>query len=76
MPDGLLRPDEAKLGKTLGFLSPEMRGQLTRWWLKVSRRANTPNWDIVSTCTIEGRPGLVLIEAKAHDMEFDLGNTR
>ena len=70
MPDGFLRPDEAKLGETLGFLSPAMREQLTEWWLKVRRRANTPNWDIVSTCTIEGKQGLVLVEAKAHDREL------
>ena len=70
MPGGFLRPCEAKLGETQGFLSPEHREKVTEWWLKVRHNANTPNWDIVSTCTIESQPGLVLIEAKAHDMEL------
>jgi hypothetical protein len=26
----------------------------------------TPNWDIASTCTIDGKRGLLLVEAKAH----------
>jgi len=43
---------------------------LTDWWLAKPRWANTPNWDIASTATIEGREGLVLIEAKAHDHEI------
>ena len=30
----------------------------------------TPNWDIASTCTIEGKAGILLIEAKAHDQEL------
>ena len=36
------------------------------WWLKHKRGANTPNWDIAVGCTIENRPGLVLVEAKAN----------
>ena len=70
MPGGFLRPDEAKLGEALDYLSPEDRKSVTSWWLKVRRNANTPNWDLASTCTVESRPGLVLIEAKAHDMEL------
>ena len=33
-------------------------------------RANTPNWDIVSTCQVDGRQGLVVVEAKAHRGEL------
>src|SRR5215217_4056296 len=29
-----------------------------------------PNFDIASTCTIGGAPGLLLVEAKAHDQEL------
>ena len=29
-----------------------------------------PNWDLASTCTVEGKPGIALIEAKAHDQEL------
>ena len=68
-PMGLLNSEEAKLGECPNFLTPELREQLTSWWLVNRRGANTPNWDIVSTCAIEGREGLLLIEAKAHDTE-------
>ena len=33
-------------------------------------RANTPNWDVASTCKIEGKEGLLLVEAKAHRNEL------
>jgi len=70
MPCGFLNPDEAKLGESPDFLSEKQRKALTAWWLKVTRNANTPNWDIVSTCKIEGQPGLILVEAKAYDKEL------
>jgi len=70
MPGGFLEPDEAKLGETPGFLSEEQRKEVTTWWLKVTRNANTPNWDIVSTCKMQGQPGLILVEAKAYDKEL------
>lgn len=57
---------EAKIGEADCFLSPENRKVVTDWWLKITRNANTPNWDIASTCTIQGKQGLLLIEAKAH----------
>ena len=31
----------------------------------------TPNFDIASTCTIDDKPGLLLVEAKAHDEELN-----
>ena len=41
------------------------------WWLGPTRRVGTtPNIDIASTCTIDGRRGLVLVEAKAHTTEL------
>src|SRR5207342_2320611 len=48
----------------------EQRVALTTWWLKVPQHANTPNWDLVSTCRMDGRRGLVLVEAKAHAGEM------
>lgn len=33
-------------------------------------RANTPNWDIASTCTNGEKAGLLLVEAKAHSSEL------
>ncbi|MBZ5702653.1 MAG: hypothetical protein LAN84_12495 [Acidobacteriia bacterium] len=66
--------EEAKLGDSIGesrrFLSADRREEVTRWWLAVRERANTPNWDIASTCTIEEKAGLLLVEAKAHDAEL------
>lgn len=70
MPRGLYSPMEAKLGEADDFLSPDQREQVTTWWLAVRGRANTPNWDLATTATIDGREGLVLIEAKAHSGEL------
>ena len=61
---------EARLGEVLEFLTAEQRETVTSWWLVHRRRANTPNWDIACTATIEGRPGLILVEAKAHSGEL------
>lgn len=69
-PRGFREPDEAKLDETLGFLSDKHQKILTEWWLADSERANTPNWDLVSQCHIEDRPGLILVEAKAHEGEL------
>jgi hypothetical protein len=72
MPRGLAEPKEAKLGDALPFLSGEHREIMTGWWLAVRKRANTPNWDIASTATIDGTEGLVLVEAKAHASEIKI----
>jgi hypothetical protein len=71
LPQGLGHPKEAKLGETPNLLSAEYREALTDWWLAVRPRANTPNWDLASTATVNGREGLVLVEAKAHTKELD-----
>ncbi len=69
-PNGIADPTEAKLGETTGFLSDQQRNEISTWWLAVRHSlSNTPNWDIVSQATINGREGLILIEAKAHDQE-------
>jgi hypothetical protein len=70
MPRGFLEPEEAKLGEAPIFLTEDQHRMITGWWLAVKRGANTPNWDVVSTCKIEGQPGLILIEAKAYDKEL------
>jgi hypothetical protein len=71
MPEGFCRPMEARLGETPGFLTDALREAVTDWWLAVRQNANTPNWDLVSTCSIGGNKGLVLIEAKAHATELN-----
>ena len=49
---------------------PAIGRDLRAYWLKHPRRANTPNWDLASTCTVDGRRGLLLVEAKAHRSEL------
>ena len=61
---------EARLDRDAGFVTPQIRQKLLDWWLDVARGANTPNWDLASTCEIEGRQGLLLVEAKAHEKEL------
>jgi hypothetical protein len=70
MPRGFADPKEAKLGEAPAFLSSEQRQAVTAWWLAVREHANTPNWDIASTATINGIKGLLLVEAKAHGSEL------
>jgi len=70
MPRGKRAVREARLEKEL--TPPAVREQLLDWWLVHRRGANTPNWDIASTCRISGRPGLLLVEAKAHEAELSL----
>jgi hypothetical protein len=62
--------EEAKLAESEGFLSDVQRREVTDWWLAVPDGPNTPNWDIASTCTIHGKRGLLLVEAKAHEAEL------
>ena len=67
---------EARLDREEGFLPSATREQLKNWWLAVAGRANTPNWDLASTCRIDGRPGLLLVEAKAHGNELSASGKR
>ena len=62
--------EEAKLGEASTLLGSDQRETVTNWWLAFPRPANTPNWDIASTCSVSGERGLLLVEAKAHDEEL------
>lgn len=69
---------EARAGELISLLpfrkerQEEIKKELLAWWLAAPHsRANTPNWDIASTCHINGQPGLLLVEAKAHAAELD-----
>ncbi len=71
MPQGFENTDEATLPEAARLLSADVRLELRRWWLVVaSNNTRTPNWDVASTCMIEGKAGIMLIEAKAHDQEL------
>lgn len=37
----------------------------------MKHNGKTPNWDIISTCQINGEKGLLLVEAKAHCRELE-----
>lgn len=62
--------EELVLGKSKGLFSPTQDKTMLAWWLRHPRGSNKPNLDIASTCTIHGRPGIMLVEAKAHDQEL------
>jgi hypothetical protein len=71
MPDGFRELQEAQLDKAPSLVAVPIAAQLAAWWLPSDRQAaRTPNFDIASTCKVNGVPGLLLIEAKAHDMEL------
>ena len=68
VPKGHDCPDEAKLD---GFGPTWLQehsawGALREWWLVNTHGANTPNWDLLVTCSLDGNPGLILVEAKAN----------
>jgi hypothetical protein len=72
MPRGHESSDEARLETFGPAILPDNSAwfELRSWWLAHARGANTPNWDIAVSCEIDGRPGLVLVEAKAHVQEL------
>jgi hypothetical protein len=71
MPVGFADVREAELDKAPRLLNTRNRSQLGAWWLPADRKAaRTPNFDIASTCMVGDTPGLLLIEAKAHDQEL------
>jgi hypothetical protein len=41
------------------------------WW--VPERYTNPTWDLLSICSVNGRTGILLVEAKAHEAELDWG---
>jgi hypothetical protein len=72
MPRGYDAPEEARL-ETFGplFLPDSTAWKTLRgWWLCHEEGANTPNWDIAVGCEIDGRPGIILVEAKANVPEL------
>lgn len=78
MPRGYTDPMEARLERFGPVVMPGLAvwEQLQDWWLAHRRGANTPNWDIAATCEIEGKAGLVLVEAKANWPELGAAGKR
>lgn len=72
MPKGYLALEEARLER---FGPKTLPGHpawdlIRGWWLKHSRGANTPNWDLAVRAEIDEKPGLILVEAKANVPEL------
>src|SRR4051812_48675898 len=68
--------EEWELEKFCARSCPDLfdAGQLRNWWLP--EQAKIPQgatWDLISMCTIDGRRGLLLVEAKAHESELNRG---
>ena len=71
-PSGFANPAELQLGRSERFLTRETRRRLQTWWLEVKPHSTTlPNWDLVSRAMVDGREGLLLVEAKAHAAELE-----
>lgn len=70
MPKSICYDKEAELNDFLNYnFSNQLSKDITQWWLY--KDATTPNWDLISTCTINGERGLLLVEAKAHQSELE-----
>ena len=68
---------EARIDRDDGFVAATVRRELAEWWLSViGPAAWTPQWDVAATCSIEGRDGLILVEAKAHSNELSTAGKR
>ena len=71
MPKGFDQVEEAQLHQAPRLLRPQDCEVLGDWWLaEPSDDSRTPNWDIVTTCTVDQHKGLLLVEAKAHTQEL------
>ncbi len=70
MPKGYSHPKESELKDFLKYNFDEKLSKgISDWWVKYN--GTTPNWDIISTCQINGEKGLLLVEAKAHCRELE-----
>ena len=78
MPTGHSDMREARLEnwRPPGVASDAAWGELDAWWLAASRGASTPNWDFAARVTVEGTPGLILVEAKANVRELSAGGAK
>lgn len=68
MPDGFDDLAEAQFHRVSKLLPEDQCRQIRNWWFRICRggRQTSPSFDIASTCMVDGMPGLLLVEAKAH----------
>ncbi|WP_395044667.1 hypothetical protein [Flavobacterium sp.] len=70
MPKNIHLQKEAQLKDFLKYnFDPLLSSKIVEWWLHID--TTTPNWDFVSTCNINGKRGILLVEAKAHWSELE-----
>lgn len=71
MPKGFVEIAEAELDKATCLLGSQPCEELGSWWLgRPHSKEKTPSFDIASTCTVDNKPALLLVEAKAHEEEL------
>jgi len=73
-PKGIVNPKEIELDKQLIPIDHSIKYcyELYKWWLgDTKKRERTPVWDMAVTAEIDNTPGLILIEAKAHEGELN-----
>jgi hypothetical protein len=74
-PKGYAHREEARLSRFGPIVLPGIDwSKFASWWLR--HGGSTPTWDIAMQCDIEGCPGLVLVEAKAHASELSKDGKR
>jgi hypothetical protein len=72
MPRGFEALEECQLHRRSLVHNSEVCDKLAAWWLPPKQLSDrTPNFDIAANCHVNGRPGIVLVEAKAHDNELN-----
>jgi hypothetical protein len=76
MPRGRADPREARLESFGPRVVDDRRvwHEVKNWWL--AHGGNTPNWDLAAECEVEGRRGLLLVEAKANVPELSAAGKR
>ena len=78
--DDIRRPDPPKNTKEFelrNFLPHAFDEKLGKdiesfWLASVTKNTKTPEWDLISTCTLNGKKGILLVEAKAHRLEIEI----
>jgi len=69
VPAGSVQPREWNLVKFLQehCITAMDVDRFSTWWV---RQGAPPTWDLISQCLIDDRPGILLVEAKAHENEL------
>ena len=75
MPNPPFTYDEADNNKIADMLSMYLGSDpQSNWWRNVLKKYSSQSWDFTSTCTIDGKKGILLVEAKAKRGEIKVSN--